>query len=359
MPDVGPLAPGARPDPPRYMKGNGGSGDVGSLLRDLHIPWPEANETLLREAAEAWHRLADALRDGCGRGDSMSRSLISNNEGAAVDAFEKYWGKYGLHGRSALPMGADACDALGNACTHYADGVAAAKRKIEEVLAEAGAAVAVGTAAAFFTFGVAEGAADGIAAAILANVGETISGLIIWVANSIEFFSAPVAAAMDTGAVAIADALGTGSAASAFGAGMVGAYNGTVTGGLQSLAEDQVRALFGDKPLSAAQVRSALITGGEAGGVGGVLGKLAALGRPQLVQLLREVGTAIGPDDLPRSMQLVELAKQIEGTTGKISASMLTKAATQLVTAQQINADKIVEGQIPTLLKRAAGKDGE
>lgn len=330
--------------------------DVGGILRDMHLPWPEADENALREAAAAWYRLADAFRDGCGRANSAAGSLTSNNEGAAIDAFEKYWNKYGDRGKGALPLGAEACDAMGKACTQYADGVALAKRKIEELLAEAGAALAVGTAGAFITFGVAEGVADGVAAAILADVTEVFLDLGIWAGNAVELISGPAAAAIDAGTIAVAGALSSDGAAEALGAGAVGAYNGVASAGLSSIADNQIRALFGDKPLSAAQVRDALIGGAEAGSAGGVLGKLSELGQPQLAALLRNVGTSVAASDIQLSLQMMELARQVEGTPGKIAASVLTKAATQLVTVQQINADKIVEGQIPSLLKRAAGK---
>lgn len=336
--------------------------DVGSVLREMHLPWPEADENALREAATAWYRLGDALRDGCGRVNSAAGSLTSSNEGAAIDAFKDYWNKYGDRRKGALPLAAEACDDMGRACSKYADEVAEAKRKIEEILAGAGAVIVAGTVGAFFTFGLAEGAADAGAAAIL----DAADGVITWLAGEAAAFAETLSAgaaaeAISSAAAAIGGTLVTGDAAAALGSGAVTVFNGVASGVsgtvLSSIAENEVRSLYGDKPLSQSEVSSALLTGAEAGAAGGILGKIASLGQAQLAVLLKNVGTSVASSDIRLSLQMMELSRQIAGTPGKIANDVLTKAATQLVTAQQINADKIVEGEIPKLIKRAAVRD--
>lgn len=333
--------------------------DLGGILRDMDIPWPEANENDLREAATAWHRLAGALRDGTGRANSAAGSLTSNNEGAAIGAFENYWNKYADRRKGALPLAAEACDAMGHACTKYADEVAAVKHKIEEAGAEAGAAVAVGTVGAVFTFGAAEGAADVGAVAILDAADSVITALgETMTALAAQLSSGVVADAITAATAAIGSALVTDTAASALGAGAVTVFNGTASGvagaTLSSIANNDVRELFDDTSLSPNKVDQALEDGAIGGAAGGVLGKLAELGQAQLATLLKNVGESVIGSDAQLSMQMTELASQVEGAPGKIANEVLTKAATQLVTAQQINANKIVKDEIPNLINRAA-----
>src|SRR5580700_9791144 len=137
--------------------------DGGSILRDLHIPWPAANEGDLHTAAATWKSLANTIRDDYGKANSTAQGLVSNNEGKAITAFENYWAKY-AGAKGALPVAAQACDAMAGACTKYANAVAETKTKIEQAGAEVAATLIVGTIGAFFTFGATEGIADSVAA---------------------------------------------------------------------------------------------------------------------------------------------------------------------------------------------------
>lgn len=337
--------------------------DFGGILRDLGIPWPDANEDDLYEAAAAWHRLADALRDGCGRANSAAGSLTSNNEGAAVDAFEKYWNKYGDRGEGALPLAAEACDAMGHACSKYADEVVAVKHKIEESGAEVGATLAIGTAGAFFTYGAAEGVADGLSALILDAASEAITALGTAMAGVAEDLSVGVVAdaitaatnALDTSILTYDTTVAVGKGVTMLGNGAISGVGGAV---LNDYSRNAVRELYGEKPLSSAQAASDLLAGARDGVVGGVLGKISELGQAQLAALLKNAGKSIVDTNVQLSMQMAELARQVEDMPGKITNDVITKAATQLVTAQQINADKLVKGEIPQVIKNAVIKDG-
>lgn len=335
--------------------------DIGDVLRDVGLPWPKADEQVLYEAAAAWRQLADALRDGCGRANSAAGSLTSNNEGAAIDAFKNYWNKYGDHRMGALPLSAAACEEMAHACTKYAEGVSAAKRKIEESLAEMGVTLTVGTIGAFFTFGAAEGVADGISAAILDIASNAITELGTFLAGVAEDLSAgAVAEAITVATNTIDTDLLSYGATSALSKGATvpgnGALGGVGSAVLADNATNAVRELYGDKPLSSSQVTTDLIDGLRDGAAGGVLGKISELGQAQLATLLRNSAKSISDTDVQLSMQMTALASHVEGLPGKITKDVITKAATQLVTVQRINADKIAEGEIPKVIKQAATK---
>lgn len=331
---------------------------IGSILRDCHVPWPEGNEGDLREAAMVWHRLADALSDGCGRANSAAASLTSNNEGNAIDAFERYWDKYGNRGKGVLTRAAEACDAMGNACTRYADEIASAKSQIEEAGAEIGATLAIGTIGAFFTFGAAEGGADAISAGLLDYAADQLAVIGARMATSLGELSATVGEAISTATQALATSMTTAGSVSALGSAIVGGVNGVGSATLNAIADNEIQEFFGDKPLSAGTAAKDLFVGGVlAGGAGGLLGKLSGLGQLRLAALLKNTASAVSDSDIRLSTQMLELARQVEGAPGKITADVLTKAATQLITAQQVNADKIVEGEIPKLIERGAERN--
>lgn len=334
--------------------------DIGSILRDMGIPWPEADENALREAATAWYRLADSLGDGCGRANSAADSLTSNNEGAAIEAFRDYWNKYGDRRKGALPLAAEACRDMGSACIKYADDVEKVKRTIEEAGAEAGVTVAVGTVLAFGTFGLTEAGADVAAGTILAFASRAVASLGATAAELMaELDAGAVADAMTAIAAAIRVSLTSVDAATVAGAGMTGTVSGVISAGVDDMANDQIRQLFGDKPLSADQETKDLVESGiVSGGVGGMIGKLGTLGQAQLAQLLKDAASSISDTDLHLGAQMYGLARQVEGLAGKISTGVLTKAATQLVTAQQVDAKKIAESRIPQLIQSAIVKGG-
>lgn len=337
--------------------------DVGSILRDFDIPWPAANEDDLREAATIWHGLADVIRDNYQHANNACIAITSNNEGAAVRAFEDYWHKFGASS-GALPRAAEACDTMGNACTKYADEVAAAKSKLEEAGIEIGATLALGTFGAVFTLGISEGTADAAAAGLLYAAESAITNLgSTAAAVATELSAGVVAEAITAAAAAIGSALTADGVVAAVASGIFVVSNGVISGGTSAIlaasADNAVRQLFGDAPLSRGEAVKDLLEGAGTGALGGVLGKLSELGQPQLANLLRNAAKGVSDFDMQLSAQMVELARQVEGTSGKIATEILSKAATQLVTAQQIDAAKIVEGEIPKLLTRGITTTGD
>jgi hypothetical protein len=117
----------------------GGGGGIGGLLRELHIPWPAADENKLREAADTWNGLAEAVKDAHALTTRATNSIVANNSGAAIDAFASYGRAYGAKNSGLLPLGAEACQTIVKACHLYVDAVAHTKHQIEEAGAEAGA----------------------------------------------------------------------------------------------------------------------------------------------------------------------------------------------------------------------------
>lgn len=352
MPDIGPLSPvghqGNAPNPPSSNSQSPGPG-IGGVLRKLHIPWPEADENALREAAVTWHRLAEAIRDNYGHANSAASSLTSNNEGAAIAAFESYWAKFG-GSKGALLLGADACDAMSKGCDQYADSVAAVKRRIEEAAAGITGTLVIGTVGAFFTFGATEAAADVLAAEIAASAAEWIVELGLDLSTTLGLISDAVADAVAVGAQITADAVDSEAASSALGGFLAGAAGGV---GGTTLTEP-LRQLTGQGPISPAQLAKDLVVAGLTNGTGSMLGKLGELSAPQLSRLLSNAADSAITSDPQLSVSLQELSKQVAGTTGKVSTSVLSSAASQLIVSQHLDAMGFSQDQLQELLKRAA-----
>src|SRR5215831_7136825 len=306
--------------------------NVGQLLRELHIPWPAADEAKLREAAAAWHNLAETVRDGYGAANSAAASITSNNAGAAISAFADYWDKYGSRRSGALPRAAAACDAMSSACGQYANAVAETKTKIEEAGAEVAATLVIGTIGALFTFGATEGISDVVAAGLAARV----VALIYQLSQAAWEISA---AAEEVLSSVLSSAIS-------------GALIGTTMPVLTDSADNLVRQAFGDAPVNNESPGTLLAAAGS-GAVGGAFGKVADLTRPQLVRLLTNQASAVRETSPQLFVDMMTLAKRLEGMTGKVTAGLAATAASQLVTSQQLQADALSGSALGTLLDRA------
>ncbi len=265
--------------------------NIGQILRKLHIPWPEADEGKLREAAAAWHDLAETIRDAYGGASRAATSIMSNNAGTAINAFEDYWQKFGSKGNGALVLAAAACDAMAHACDQYADAVGHIKSKIEEAGLEAGAALTVGTIGAFFTFGATEDAADAIAATIMGRVAslmEDFLGVTAEISQTAEAILGSAIAGMPVGAVAMLDA---------------------------DVASNMVRQGFGEQPLSSDEVRGDLVKGLLAGGAGGFLGKVGQMSAAQLSKLLSEQASTVATSDPQLFVDMMSTSHMLAGMT--------------------------------------------
>jgi hypothetical protein len=330
----------------------------GQLLRELHIPWPAANEGSLRTAAADWHSLAETIRDNYGQANSNAASLTSNNSGTAINAFETYWDKIG--GKSgALPRAADACDVMSKACTQYADAVATTKSKIEEAGAEVAATLVVGTALAFFTFGATEGIADSVAASLLATVAGYIEELAATVSDLVlsagTYVTQALADLIATAGTAVGEALTSETATGLASSVLSGTASGVGSAAGTDAATDAFNQLTGDKPLSSGDVAKDLLVAGVAGGgTAGLLSKLGEMSATQVSRLLSNSATGVSESNPQLYVDMMTLSKQLEGTSGKVTAGVLSSVASQLITAQQVNAEGVVSDQLVDAMSRAA-----
>ncbi|WP_421107835.1 DUF6531 domain-containing protein [Streptomyces sp. NEAU-S77] len=65
-----------------------------ALLLKLGMWWPDANSGTLRHAADAWRTFADSVDDVRAASNKAATTLIHNNKGEAIDAFETFWARY-------------------------------------------------------------------------------------------------------------------------------------------------------------------------------------------------------------------------------------------------------------------------
>ena len=65
-----------------------------AILLELGMWWPDANSGTLRHAADAWRTFADTVDDVRAATNKAATTLIHNNKGEAIDAFETFWGRY-------------------------------------------------------------------------------------------------------------------------------------------------------------------------------------------------------------------------------------------------------------------------
>jgi hypothetical protein len=333
-----------RTHPSRSWAGGGGRPSGGNILQELPIDWPEANEGDLRSAADAWQGLAETIRDNYGMANSNAASLTSNNAGAAIDAFESYWQKFGGK-NGALPLAANACDAMSTACSQYADAVATAKHKIEEAGAEVAATLIIGTIGAFFTFGLTEGVADSVTAGLLAEVVTTIDDLCTLVGGI-------VATAGD----AVADALSSEVAMSITSSVISGAFTGVGGTFFSDTAASAVQGLMGDGLISAGDMTKDMLVAGLAGGAtGGLLGDLGEKSGETLSKLLTNAASTVQESDPQMFVDMMTLANSLAGTPGKVSAGVLASVMSQLLTAQQVDAEGVASDQLEDILNRAWG----
>ncbi|WP_456154476.1 DUF6531 domain-containing protein [Streptomyces mirabilis] len=138
------------------------------ILLKLGLWWPDANSGSLRAAATAWRTFADSVDDVRGPVHTSASSLIHHNTGESIDAFEKFWNRY-AKGKDAgwLSDLAESSRAMAKALDKFADAIDDAINKLWTQIGIDAAVIAGGVALAFFTAGLASGAAVAAADAII------------------------------------------------------------------------------------------------------------------------------------------------------------------------------------------------
>lgn len=219
---------------------------VDEIVSEVGLWWPSADENGLREAAQAWERMAGALQKAADVGRGGTAEATAHWTGETAQAFTRA----GQGHEQTLRDDAAAAHALSAALGQYADAVADAKRRVEQLAITAGASLVAGVGLAWLTFGTSAAAAAGVSA----------------------------------GLVAAASAIGvelSATAATIIGGALVGATFGAVEGAAVDLTVTQgLRVgVFGDGEYSAGETTAAAVTGGLFGGVlGGVAGAVARPG---------------------------------------------------------------------------------
>ncbi|MEW2291885.1 RNase A-like domain-containing protein [Streptomyces sp. NPDC006743] len=150
--------------------------------------WPAADVDGLRDAAKAWRDFADDVEDVTAAVNKAARSLIENNKGEAISAFEDpFWRRYYHDKHGWLKDLSDGAHDMAKALDAYADAVHAAKKKLEHELEIVGATLVGGTLLAVFTAGLSEGAAVAAAATVTevaAGLGVTVTAEVASIAGT-------------------------------------------------------------------------------------------------------------------------------------------------------------------------------
>jgi len=158
------------------------------LVQDLTgMWWPDADEDDLRKAARAWRTFAEAVDGVAAATNKQARSLVENNKGESIDAFDTFWRRYVDNGKGWLKDLPDAARDMAKALDQYADAVHEATTRLEHELEIVGATIVAGTALAFFTAGISEGAAIAATATIVELAGElgvTVSAEVATIAGT-------------------------------------------------------------------------------------------------------------------------------------------------------------------------------
>ncbi|MEU5438760.1 RHS repeat-associated core domain-containing protein [Streptomyces sp. NPDC020719] len=161
-------------------------GKAKKILLKLGMWWPEANSGTLRHAAGAWRTFADAVDDVRAPVNNTAASLIHNNKGEAIETFTTFWERY-AKGKDAgwLSDLSKSARKMAEALDKFADAVDDAINKLWTQIGIDAAVIAGGIALAFFTAGLASGAAVAAADAIIelgATLGVAVSTTVAEIA---------------------------------------------------------------------------------------------------------------------------------------------------------------------------------
>lgn len=144
------------------------------ILLKLGMWWPEADSGKLRAAAKAWTAFADSVDDVRAPVHRSAASIIHNNTGESIEAFEKFWGRYAKDQDGGwLSDLAKSAREMAKALEKFADAIDDAINKLWTQIGIDAAVIAGGVTLAVFTAGLASGAAVAAADAVI-EVGATM-----------------------------------------------------------------------------------------------------------------------------------------------------------------------------------------
>nr|WP_158942335.1 polymorphic toxin type 17 domain-containing protein [Streptomyces sp. ERV7] len=144
------------------------------VLLKLGMWWPDANSGTLRHAAQAWRTFADAVDDVRTPVNNTATSLIHNNQGEAIATFTTFWERYAKDKDAGwLSDLSKSSRKMAEGLEKFADAVDDAITKLWTQIGIDAAVIAGGIALAFFTAGLASGAAVA-AADVIIEMGATL-----------------------------------------------------------------------------------------------------------------------------------------------------------------------------------------
>jgi RHS repeat-associated protein len=156
------------------------------ILLKLGMWWPEADSGKLRDAAKAWRTFAGAVDDVRSPVHRSASSIIHHNTGESIEAFSKFWGRYAKDQDGGwLKDLADSAREMAKALDKFADAIDDAINKLWTQIGIDAAVIAGGVTLAFFTAGLASGAAVAAADAVIefgATMGVAVSTTVAEIA---------------------------------------------------------------------------------------------------------------------------------------------------------------------------------
>ncbi|MFD7499704.1 RHS repeat-associated core domain-containing protein [Streptomyces sp. NPDC059850] len=144
--------------------------------------WPDADADTLRHAADAWRTFAGTVDDVRAATNKAATTLIHNNKGEAIDAFETFWGRYakGKDGGWLSDL-AKSARSMAKALDAFADDVDEAIEKLWTQIAIDAVAIVAGVVLTLPTGGASDAVAGEIVA-MSAGLGVAVEGAVATIA---------------------------------------------------------------------------------------------------------------------------------------------------------------------------------
>ncbi|MFI1184124.1 DUF6531 domain-containing protein [Streptomyces sp. NPDC020799] len=158
------------------------------VLEKLGLKWPDGDPGKLRKAADAWNAFADSVDKVRTPVNNAAQTLIHNNKGEAIDAFETFWSRYAGKGdKGWLTDIPKAARELAKALEKLAHAIDDAVDKLWTKIGIEAGVILAGVGLAWLTAGLSTAASAAAATAVIelgTAVGITISTVVAEAAAS-------------------------------------------------------------------------------------------------------------------------------------------------------------------------------
>ncbi|MET7302798.1 RHS repeat-associated core domain-containing protein [Embleya sp. NPDC005575] len=266
------------------LKGLVSLGDeaVEQVVRFLGLPWPEADESKLRQMAGVYDRMAVALDQVTAGASPAARAIVAGNKGAPIDNFAAFWGRYDGGAAPWLPGMAGSCRQQADSLRKLADAVEKQKTVLKAEILAVAATILVGAGLLFVPgIGVLSGAAItaatniaraaamaaglAISESVLAIIGSIVGSAVVGAVMSVTLDLAvaqPVKIALGAQNGITLDHVGTTAAYGAAG----GAVGGTFSAGANALPKlalpTRLSSVAGKAPAALQSIPGQMVAGG-------------------------------------------------------------------------------------------------